>query len=137
MIANAALYLGAAHFLASLRQPPEVDVSFLQARDNFYRAARDGLASSLQWLDGKFHPAHELLLEELLPMANTGLQDLGVDEDDRGYYLGIIRARVSSRQNGAAWQRAWIEAHGRDFFRMTAAYLECQHSGMPVHEWGI
>lgn len=137
MIANAALYLGAAHHLASRAQAPEADLDFAQARDNFYAAARDGLEASVRWLDGRQHAMRELLLEELIPAAGQGLRQLGVDEQDRAHYLGILRARVASGQNGAAWQRAWIAAHGRDFFRMTAAYLEHQHSGMPVHEWEI
>ena len=105
------------------------------ARDNFYQAARDGLSASVYWLDGKRHPVQELLLDELLPMAQQGLQRLGVDEDDRDYDLGLLRARIASGQTGAAWQRACIAAHGRDFFRMTAAYLQHQRSGMPVHCW--
>ena len=112
-------------------------MAFTVARDNFYQAARDGLSASVYWLDGKRHPVQELLLDELLPMAQQGLQRLGVDEDDRDYYLGLLRARIASGQNGAAWQRACIAAHGRDFFRMTAAYLQHQRSGMPVHCWDI
>ncbi len=137
MIANAALYLGATHWLASLQQPPEADLPFDLARDNFYLAARDGLDASIHWLDGVRHLVREVLLEEVLPMARQGLSMLGIDEDDRDHYLGILHARIASGQNGAAWQRAYIDRHGRDFFRMTAAYLHFQRSGMPVHEWDL
>jgi hypothetical protein len=137
MIANAALYLGATRFLATQRQPPEAELGFEQARSNFYAAAKDGLAASVQWLDGAAYNVRDLLLDEVLPMAHEGLRQLGVNEDDRDYYLGILRARIGSGQNGAAWQRIYIETHGRDFFRMTAAYLQHQRSGMPVHQWEI
>jgi hypothetical protein len=137
MIANAALYVGAACCLATRKHPPEADMSFERARDNFYRAARDGLESSLYWIDGHEHGVRELLLDELLPMAEQGLQQLGVDTEDCTHYLGIVQARLRSGQNGAAWQRGWIAAHGRDFFGMTAAYLQHQRSGMPVHEWDL
>lgn len=137
MVANAALYLGAACFLANLKTPPERDLSFETARDNFYLAARDGLDTRLQWLDGKQYNVRDLLLDELLPIAAQGLKMLGIAEEDRQRYLAVLHSRVRTGQNGAAWQRAYIDAHGRDFFSLTAAYLEHQYSGMPVHEWAI
>jgi hypothetical protein len=44
---------------------------------------------------------------------------------------------VRTGQNGAAWQIGYVDRHGRDFFRLTAAYLEQQRSGRPVHEWPL
>jgi gamma-glutamyl:cysteine ligase YbdK (ATP-grasp superfamily) len=137
MMANAAVYLGAARFLAGLRVPPEADLSFAQARENFYRAARDGGQARITWLDGREVQVRALLLDEVLHMAREGLVLLGMDEDDIERYLDIAAARVRTGQNGAAWQRAHFEAHGRDFFSLTADYLEHQRSGMPVHEWPI
>ena len=78
-----------------------------------------------------------LLLDELLHMAREGLVLLGMDTEDIERYLAIASTRVRSGQNGAAWQRAHFAAHGGDFFRLTADYLEHQRSGMPVHEWAI
>jgi hypothetical protein len=137
MMANAAVYLGAARFLAGLRVPPEADLSFEQARENFYRAARDGGQARITWLDGREVQVRALLLDEVLHMAREGLVLLGMDEDDIERYLDIAAARVRTGQNGAAWQRAHFDAHGRDFFSLTADYLEHQRSGMPVHEWPI
>lgn len=70
-------------------------------------------------------------------MAREGLILLEVDRDDIHRYLDLIAARVRSGQNGAAWQRANVQKHGRDFFRLTADYLEHQRKALPVHEWGI
>jgi hypothetical protein len=137
MIANAALYLGAARFLAGLRAAPEADLPFAQARDNFYRAARDGLAANVVWLDGSRVDARTLLLDEIVPMAREGLRILGVEEEESERYLDIIIARLRTGQNGAAWQRAHLEKHGRDSFRLTADYLEHQRTAMPVHEWVV
>jgi hypothetical protein len=137
MIANAAVYLGAARFLAGLRVAPESDLAFAQARDNFYCAARDGLKARVRWLDGREVDVRTLLLDELLHMAREGLVVLGADEADIERYLGIVAARVRMGQNGAAWQRAHAAAHGRDLFRLTADYLEHQRSAMPVHEWPV
>jgi gamma-glutamyl:cysteine ligase YbdK (ATP-grasp superfamily) len=135
MIANAAVYLGASRFLAGLRVPPEADLPFCAARDNFYRAARDGLEARIVWLDGSEADLRALLADEILPMAREGLKLLGTDEEDIERYLDIAQTRVRTGLNGAAWQRAHIAHHGRDFFRLTADYLEHQRSAMPVHEW--
>jgi gamma-glutamyl:cysteine ligase YbdK (ATP-grasp superfamily) len=135
MIANAALFLGAAHSLALADIAPETRLPFASARANFYRAARDGLRAQIVWLDGKPIAITTLLREELIPQACAGLDRLGIDPNESRHYLDIIRARLDSGQNGAVWQKTYLARHGRDFVRLTAAYLEHQHSGKPVHEW--
>jgi hypothetical protein len=137
MIANAALYLGAARFLAGLRVPPESDLPFEDARRNFYDAARAGLDARMRWLDGTEHAVRDVLLHEIVPMAREGLLLLGVSEDERDRYLDVIAARVRTGQNGAAWQRAHAARHGRDLHRLVAEYLENQRSAAPVHQWPI
>jgi gamma-glutamyl:cysteine ligase YbdK (ATP-grasp superfamily) len=137
MIANAAVYVGAARFLASLRDAPEAEIDFATARDNFYRAAREGLDARIRWLGGVEMTARELVAEELVHMARDGLVLLGIDRDDADRYLELIRARVHAGQNGASWQRQFVSKHGEDFFRLTAEYLARQRSGIPVHEWPI
>jgi hypothetical protein len=137
MIANAAVFLGASRFLAGLRAPPEADLPFLTARENFYRAAREGLDAPIVWLDGSEVGLRTLLADEIFPMAREGLKLLGADEEDIERYLDVARARVRTGFNGAAWQRAHVERYGRDFFRLTADYLERQRSAMPVHEWQV
>ena len=137
MISNAAVYLGASRFLAGLRRAPEADLPFARARENFYVAARDGLHAHIVWLDGREVEVGTLLRDEILHMARQGLLLLGADEDDSEHYLAIAQMRVHTRQNGAAWQRAHVDKYGRDFFRLTADYLEHQRSGVPVHEWPI
>jgi hypothetical protein len=62
---------------------------------------------------------------------------LGADSDDIDRYLDVAAMRVRTGQNGAAWQCAHVSKYGRDFFRLTADYLEQQRSGMPVHEWPL
>ncbi len=82
-------------------------------------------------------PVAGLLFEEILPMAREGLKLLGADADDIDRYLAVAAARVRTGQNGAVWQRAHVAKYGRDFFRLTADYLEHQRSAMPVHEWNL
>jgi hypothetical protein len=137
MMSNAALYYGAAYALAAREPAPESLLPFETARDNFYNAARDGLAAQVVWLDGRARPMRELLRDEILPMADDGLARLGVDAEARDRYLDTVAARVRTGQNGAAWQRAHVGKYGRDFMRLTADYLDRQRSERPVHEWDV
>lgn len=137
MLANAALFYGAVHSLAHLDQPIESRLDFSLARHNFYEAAREGLDADLHWIDGKTRSVRAIILEELLPLAEAGLQSQGVDAGQSERLLDIIRRRVECGQNGAVWQRRYIAQNPGDFIGLTARYLEHQRQGNPVHEWDI
>ncbi|NIR30035.1 MAG: glutamate--cysteine ligase [Gammaproteobacteria bacterium] len=134
-IANAALFYGLTESLSAMQPPPETSMPFEQARAAFYEAARHGLDARIPWLGGAEVAVQRLLLDELLPKAEEGLKTLGLDADDVRRYLGVIAARVQTGRNGARWQRTLVEDRGADVARMTAAYVEGQESGAPVHEW--
>ncbi len=136
-IANAAFFYGAVSALARRQVAPETQLSFQDARKNFYLAAKSGLEAEIQWLDAKRVILPQLIQEILLPLARDGLLSLGIDGEEADYWLGIIRARVDSRRNGAAWQRAWVERHGFDMHGLMQTYIEHQTGGRPVHEWQI
>ncbi|NOZ38523.1 MAG: glutamate--cysteine ligase [Gammaproteobacteria bacterium] len=136
-IANAAFFYGAVYALANEETAPEQRLAFNHVRDNFYRAARLGLAASFNWFDGHQVNARELLLEVLLPLARSGLQQLGVALTDSQEYLQIIEQRLRNNINGACWQRAWVAKHGCDMQALTEAYLRRQESGEPLHGWTI
>jgi gamma-glutamyl:cysteine ligase YbdK (ATP-grasp superfamily) len=137
MVANAGLFFGLIDALSGARTAPESQLSFEQARSNFYAAAREGLRAQIVWLDGKVRPVRELILQELLPLARKGLERLDIRAQDIDLYLGIIEGRLQSGQNGAAWQRAWTERHGLDRKLLTRAYRDRSASGAPVHEWSL
>ena len=134
-IANTAFFLGSVTSLANQYEIPELQLPFVQAKENFYRAAKQGFHGKIKWLSGKNLPMKALLLDYLLPMAKDGLNQLGIDRQDIAYYLGIIEQRIISGQNGALWQRQYIEKHGKDMRALTRAYLKMQQSGKAVHEW--
>jgi gamma-glutamylcysteine synthetase len=136
-IANAAFYFGAATALANMPVAPVQKLQFDKARDNFYAAARFGLRAQQYWFDDSYVSITELLRKTLLPLAKQGLAELGVADADSQEYLDIIEQRVASGMNGAQWQRAYVKKHGRDMRRLTAAYLERQQQGYPVHEWTV
>jgi hypothetical protein len=136
-IANAALYFGAVHSLASDPEPPEHRLPFVSARTNFYAAAQGGLGAEIQWLDSRPAVLAHVLAADLLPRARRGLLDLGIDSGEVGQWLGIIDGRLRTGQTGSAWQRRFVQRHGSDMAALTAAYLERQQAGRPVHEWTL
>ncbi len=134
-IANAAFFFGLVRYLATRDPAPELVLDFQHARDNFYRAARQGLRASVVWLDGVTVPLYALLRDELLPRAREGLAALGIAGEDIEHYLGIMESRLTKRQNGSAWQRAFVRRHGDDMQALTEAYVGHQRGGEPVHDW--
>ena len=137
MIANAALYFGAAESLSREETPPERTIPFLIARTNFYTAARQGMRAEIQWTDGRIAPLRDIFEQDLLPRARDGLGRLGIDPEEIDRWLGIIEGRLHGGQTGADWQRAFVERHDAGMADLTAAYLERQQSGRPVHEWTL
>ena len=136
-IANAALFYGAVTALANQYEIPEQHLPFVQAKDNFYLAARQGLNARLNWLHGQSMSLAVLLREHIIPMAKEGLSQIGVTHRDIDLYLGIIEARLQNQQTGSMWQRAYVEKHGNDMQKLTLDYIEHQRSGQPVHLWEI
>lgn len=137
MAANAAFYYGLVHALVRRPEPAEAGLAFAAARGNFYAAARNGLQAELSWLDGRHHPAHELVREIALPLAREGLQAFGLPDAEIEHFLGVVEARVRSGQTGAAWQLQRLSQLDGDVQRMMDDYLENQRSGAPVHEWPL
>jgi len=137
-MANIAFYLGLTHALASLERAPEADLPFAAAHDNFYDAARYGLAANVQWTDGNTHNLQTLCLDTLVPLARKGLQALGIEESCITRYIdGVIEPRIREGKTGAAWQKAYIAKHGGDFTAMTRTYAEKQKQDVPVHLWTV
>ena len=136
-IANAAFFFGLMEFLGTGEIPPALLLPFSVARDNFYAAARDGLRAQVHWQHGRHLRMQQLILNELLPMARRGLQQLELEHADIELFLGVISERTALARNGCAWQRAYVERHGRDWQALTQAYRTNAGTGRPVHEWPL
>jgi len=136
MMANAALYFGAVHMLARGFDDPESALPFALARENFYEAARRGLEAEIHWLGGMEKRPVRDVLGELIPLAAEGLAAQRMDDDLIDHYLDVISCRLASGRNGAEWQLAHFTRH-EDLHRLTAAYVENQRTGRPVHEWPL
>ncbi len=144
MLANAAFLIGLALWLAGQDQRWTYELSFERADHGFYRAAQHGLAAELTWPSGPHQvrtAAAATLVPELLPAARHGLVGAGVAEAEADRLLGVIGARATTGQTGAAWQRAALAAAepGRSREQaltvMLDQYLACAATGQPVHTW--
>jgi gamma-glutamyl:cysteine ligase YbdK (ATP-grasp superfamily) len=136
-IANAAFFYGAITALANQYVIPEQQLPFVQAKENFYRAAKHGLKGKITWCAAQNIPIKALILDQLLPLARDGLNQMGIARKDINYYLNIIEQRVHSGQNGALWQRRYVEKYGNNMHQLTQAYLIHQEKGHPVHTWSV
>jgi len=134
-IANIALYYGLTQFYATKELAPELELDFASAKDNFYRCAQLGLKHRLLWTDKKRHDLKKLILEQLLPQAESGCQQLGIDSNQTKYYLGIIEARIESGQTGSNWQLQFVNTHNHDMTLLTKTYYKNQQTDKPIHEW--
>ncbi len=136
-VANAAFYYGLTKNLFDLIINDGLPIEFATARDNFYRAAKQGLSSHISWLDGQSVRLQTLMISELIPRAMDGLKQLGIPEDERQRYLGIILERAESQQTGSAWQRQFIKTYPHDFKKMTEHYIHNQKLNKPVSQWPL
>ncbi|MFF3849730.1 glutamate-cysteine ligase family protein [Streptomyces sp. NPDC002328] len=150
VVANAAFYYGLVRALAEDSKPVWTRMPFETAAANFDTACRYGIDARLQWprrgrLGGTAEvDAVSLVREELLPLAEAGLDAWGVEPADRDFYLGIIEERCRRRTNGASWQvatfhRAREAGLSRDaaLAATTRRYAELSHQGEPAHTWPV
>lgn len=136
-IANAAFFYGLVKNLSDECAAGHADLSFAQAKDNFYQAARYGLDSHVTWLGERKSRLLPLIEHELLPRAKGGLLALGIDAGDSHVYLDIIRQRVARQQAGSDWQRGFIKDNPGDFVALTQLYLQWQRRGEAVADWNF
>jgi gamma-glutamyl:cysteine ligase YbdK (ATP-grasp superfamily) len=150
VVANAAFYYGLVRALAEESRPVWTRMPFETAAANFDAACRLGIDARLRWpRRGRYGGIAEidavtLVREELLPLAEAGLNAWGVEPADRDLYLGVIDERCRRRVNGASWQVATfhkaLEAgltRPAALAAVTRRYSELMHQGEPVHLWPV
>lgn len=137
IVANIAFYIGLLHHFTYSVDLSKTNISFSDCRENFYSCAQLGLKADITWGD-KIINVQQLLHDEFIDYAKAGLKDLKIDNNDIHFYLeDIIKNRVRTGWTGAAWQKSFIDIHGFDFNKMTAAYMENQQSNKPVYQWTV
>jgi CBS domain-containing protein len=139
-MANAALWLGLMSELGATIPDVTQRMEFEHAQANFYAAARDGLNAQLVWLDGEEIGAPKLMLDRLLPAAESGLKRAGVDGEDIARYLGIIDTRVRTGRTGSRWiLSSYAEMKkgkpGERMNALVAATIARQQTVRTVSEW--
>ncbi len=142
-IANAAFFIGLMSGMMGKFNDVREHIDFASVKGNFLASARYGLSAELHWFNDQVLPAQDLILDDLLPLAESGLRSSGIANEDIEYYLGIIERRVSLRHTGARWQLDSLKAmegQGSKDERLrslTSSMIEQQSSGTPVHEWKL
>lgn len=142
-IANAAFFAGLMLALPQEYGDISKRMSFDEAKSNFFRAARHGLDAQFTWIDGQTVSASSLVIEQLLPLAQQGLESADVEASDINKYLGIIEDRARGRQTGARWilkSLAAMPQTGSKEVRLrqlTSTILDRQKKGRPVHTWPV
>ncbi|MCE2788303.1 MAG: glutamate-cysteine ligase family protein [Saprospiraceae bacterium] len=141
-VANACFWLGCMIGMAEEVDDIRNKMSFVDARDNFGKAAKFGIDSKFTWFHDRKVSAEELI-KELLPVARKGLTLRNVAEEDINRYLGVIEQRADKNMTGARWMlRAYtklIETANTDeaLSVLTATMIKNQQSNRPVHEWEL
>ncbi len=143
-IANAAFLLGLLRGGPSVYGDITKKMAFHNAETNFLAAAQVGLDAQFTWLGGHVLPARELISQELLPLARQGLRHANLSDADIEKYLGVIEERVKSGQTGSQWllrSLATMHSNGESkdalLSALTAATVQRQWEGKPVHEWPL
>lgn len=116
-------------------------MDFKDAKANFFNAARYGMATQFYW-NNNYVPSHQLILDELLPMAYRGLYSVGVSPKDAEHYLTIIENRVNAHSGSQ-----WLTSSYRNLKKkqkpfealqtLTANIYEKQKKDYPVSTWRI
>jgi len=100
-VANMVFWVGVMMGKPKMYDNVHEKMNFKDVKSNFFNAARYGMNAQFHW-NGVIRPSHELILEELLPMAYKGLYKMNVSPKDAEYYLRIIKNRVATN-NGSQW----------------------------------
>jgi hypothetical protein len=130
-LANLVFYVGLTEGLKTLGDQL-TRVPFADLEADFYRAAREGLDTSVHWPDGQLLPLRQLLLERALPLARAALQAAGIEDSER--WLDIIEARVKTGATGANWiSKHW--KHHADSAMLVRDYINQAKTNRPVHLW--
>jgi CBS domain-containing protein len=115
---------------------------FQEVRSNFLKAAQHGLSNEMRWFGESFDAA-KLILDVLLPLAESGLSKIGIPKEEYQVYLDTIDQRVAKKQTGASWiidsLRSLRSKHTVDesLLIITQQMKENCLGTTPIHHWKL
>lgn len=119
-----------AGLLEQMRQyeHPLYELSWADARENFYAASRDGLGAELTYItaDGEETETTETIYADLLEQAQAGLRRRGLTGETAARYLWPLRRRVRQGITPAGWKRNRVREHLQDGADLAMAIEEMQ-----------
>lgn len=147
MMANAAFLIGTSLGLRSSLHDVLPSMPFRFAEHNFYRAAQCALKADILWpAPGQTCPREypiTKVIQDLLPLMEKGLHELGVTQEEISKYRCLIDNRLQSGMTGARWQRLMLKQYlgkhipEESYQAMTQQYIRQQKLGKPVAEWSL
>ncbi len=147
MVANSVFATGLAMGLKDSIRDFLAVMPFRFAEYNFYRAAQNGLDAAIVWTDPQKHQAKEMPIMEvlwaMLPVAERGLEQLGIADSEIKKYLSVIHDRLQHKITGARWQRDTFQQFSQSTDKLSAAkqmlesYIEYQATDTPVSDWKL
>jgi hypothetical protein len=92
------------------REHPVRQLSWQQAEENFYNAAREGLQADIQWItaDGEETTAIERICSECFEFARDGLELRGLSTEEARQYIRPLRERLDRRTTPARWKHEHV-----------------------------
>jgi CBS domain-containing protein/gamma-glutamylcysteine synthetase len=139
-VANVAFWVGLMNAMPEeYRDLPEM-MNFKAARQNFYKAAKHGLNTQFEWFD-RTTSVKSLLLKELIPLAEKGLENCGIPQDEINVFIDIVRQRVKKNKTGSEWMSKNYNRLKKHFTKRRTAYfltqqmLRYQKKDVPIYQW--
>jgi gamma-glutamyl:cysteine ligase YbdK (ATP-grasp superfamily) len=147
MVANAAFLIGLAEGIRPRINELLPAIPFNIAEYNFYRAAQHGIDAKLVWpvpeQSGYREQSIAAIINEMLPVARTGLDTIGVTSAEADRYLGVIEQRLRRRQTGAIWQRKKLAGLKQKLpldealHELLEVFISHSVANLPVAEWPL
>lgn len=134
MTAHFAFYIGLVKAITSWEI--QKFISFSKLKKSFYNTALDSLDAKVYNFFGVKQNVRDWMLSELLDLAKSGLEQIGINKEEAVYYIdGILRPRMEASLNGAAWQKSFVGKYGKDFENMLDVYWYQQRENRALKDW--
>lgn len=114
------------------------------AHDSFYNAVDDGLDAELYWVtaDSEITTDHDVIYEEVFSLAERGLREQGLSEEEAVDRIEPIRARWEQGTTPSRWKKARVREGVADgesladaIASMQREYNRRSRQGEPFAEW--